>query len=160
MEKTPNKPAEKVSEKSLEKSLDKSLSKPLNEIQYIGLRIGYFRKLRNLTQAELAEKLSINKNYLSHIERGSMNKVVSLPLLIKISRALDVEFSLLVDLQGMNKPIYDIKNEFKEMKEILEQMKEFITEIDEMFKGMQHIDNELDEMLDQMDKLIEDVEDK
>jgi len=28
----------------------------LREIQYIGLRIAYFRKLRNLTQADLAEK--------------------------------------------------------------------------------------------------------
>ena len=70
----------------------------LKEIQYIGLRIAYFRKLRNLTQADLAEKVSINKNYLSHIESGSAHKVLSLPLLIRISKALDVELALLVDL--------------------------------------------------------------
>ncbi len=35
----------------------------LQEIQYIGLRIAYFRKLRNMTQADLADKVSINKNY-------------------------------------------------------------------------------------------------
>ena len=35
----------------------------LAEIQYIGLRIAYFRKLRNMTQADLAYKVSINKNY-------------------------------------------------------------------------------------------------
>ncbi len=42
----------------------------LKEVQYIGLRIAYFRKLRNLTQVDLANKVSINKNYLSHIEEG------------------------------------------------------------------------------------------
>ena len=48
----------------------------LEEIQYIGLRIAYFRKLRNMTQAELANKVSINENYLSHIESGSAHKVL------------------------------------------------------------------------------------
>ena len=56
------------------------------ELQCIGLRIAYFRRVRNLTQAELADKVGINKNYLSHIECGNTNKAISLPLLIHISR--------------------------------------------------------------------------
>ena len=81
----------------------------LREVQ-IGLRIAYFRKLRNLTQADLADKVSINKNYLSHIESGSANKVMSLPLLIRISKALDVELALLVDLSDLD----NSKNEVRE----------------------------------------------
>ena len=64
------------------------------EIKYIGLRIAYFRKMRNLTQADLADKVHINKNYLSHIESGSANKIISLPLLIDlvVSGKLPVNF--------------------------------------------------------------------
>ena len=56
------------------------------EIKYIGVRIAYFRKLRGMTQAELANKTHIHKNYLSHIESGSADKVISLPLLIEMSK--------------------------------------------------------------------------
>lgn len=31
-----------------------------DELQYIGLRISYFRKMRNMTQAQLAEKSAGN----------------------------------------------------------------------------------------------------
>ncbi|MBR6961237.1 helix-turn-helix transcriptional regulator [Candidatus Saccharibacteria bacterium] len=49
------------------------------ELQCIGLRIAYFRKLNNLTQADLAGMLHINKNYLSHLESGSTNKAYPCP---------------------------------------------------------------------------------
>ena len=93
------------------------------ELQCIGLRIAYFRKLKNLTQADLAGMLHINKNYLSHLESGSTNKAVSLPLLIKISRALDVELSVLVDLgdlhnSNLNAVVSDMRNTFEELKQL------------------------------------------
>ena len=78
------------------------------EMKCIGMRIAGFRKLRNMTQAELADKLNINKNYLSQIETGSRNKTISLPMLIRISRALDVELALLTDIDGIYKS--DLKN--------------------------------------------------
>lgn len=111
-----------------------------SELKCIGLRIAYFRKLKNITQADLAEQLSINKNYLSHIESGSANKAVSLPLLIRISKALDVDLSLLTDLSDLK------KNEFgefvRDMRQTFEEMKELNAELDEMLHFIDNLDSE------------------
>ena len=117
----------------------------LKEIQYIGLRIAYFRKLRNMTQADLANKVFINKNYLSHIESGSANKVLSLPLLIRISKALDVELSLLVDLSDLD----NSKNEVREQ----------ITVLQNMFQEMKRFDAELNDMMAQLNNTDYDIPD-
>lgn len=111
-----------------------------NELKCIGLRIAYFRKLKNITQAELAERLSINKNYLSHIESGSANKAVSLPLLIRISKALGVDLSLLTDLSdlsknGMTEFMQDMKRTFTEMQELN-------SELDSLMRQLNNLDNE------------------
>ena len=104
----------------------------LLEIQYIGLRIAYFRKLRNLTQADLAEKVHINKNYLSHIESGSANKVLSLPLLIRISKALDVELALLVDLSDLDNSKNEVREQITELRTMFEEIKQFNSELNDM----------------------------
>ena len=104
----------------------------LLEIQYIGLRIAYFRKLRNLTQADLADKVSINKNYLSHIESGSAHKVMSLPLLIRISKALDVELALLVDLSDLDNSKNEVREQITELRNMFEEMKQFNNELNDM----------------------------
>ena len=116
----------------------------LAEIRYIGLRIAYFRKLRHLTQAELAFKGSINKNYLSHIESGSANKVISLPLLIRISKALDVELSLLVDLSDLDNSKNEVRQQLDEMRSLFQEMKKFNAELDEMMNDMNRFDLEDD----------------
>lgn len=103
-----------------------------NELKCIGLRIAYFRKLKNMTQAALAERLSINKNYLSHIESGSANKAVSLPLLIRISKALDVELSLLTDLSDLK--TNELGDFVRDMRQIFEEMKELNSELDKMIE--------------------------
>ena len=112
----------------------------LREIQYIGLRIAYFRKLRNLTQADLAEKVSINKNYLSHIESGSANKVLSLPLLIRISKALDVELALLVDLSDLDKSKNEVREQITELRNMFEEMKQFNAELNDMMAQLNDTD--------------------
>ena len=112
------------------------------EIQYIGLRIAYFRKLKHLTQAEFANKISINKNYLSHIESGSANKVLSLPLLIKIAKALDVELALLVDLSDLDDSKNEIRQQLDEMKAMFEEMKKLNEELDKMMNDMNRFDLE------------------
>ena len=108
-----------------------------NELKCIGLRIAYFRKLKNITQAELAERLSINKNYLSHIESGSANKAVSLPLLIRISKALGVDLSLLTDLSDLSK----------------NGMVEFMQDMKRTFTEMQELNSELDSLMRQLNNL-------
>ena len=111
------------------------------EIKYIGLRISYFRKMRELTQAELADKVHINKNYLSHIESGSTDKVISLPLLIELSKALDIELSVLVDLNDLTESKKAVREQFQEMKSMFEQMKNFNAELDKMLADMDKADS-------------------
>ena len=108
------------------------------ELKCIGLRISYFRKLKNVTQAELADKLAINKNYLSHIESGSANKAISLPLLIRISKALDVELSLLTDLSDLNKN--ELGSFVRDMRQTFDEMKELNAELDKMLEQMNDYD--------------------
>ena len=112
----------------------------LREVQYIGLRIAYFRKLRNLTQADLADKVSINKNYLSHIESGSANKVLSLPLLIRISKALDVELALLVDLSDLDNSKNEVREQISELRSMFEEMKLFNAELNDMMTQLNDTD--------------------
>ena len=100
------------------------------------MRIAYFRKLRNLTQAQLAELVSINKNYLSHIESGSSYKVISLPLLIKISKALDVKLSILVNLEEIDSPKDEIRKELDEMKAIFTELKKLNEDLDKVMADM------------------------
>ena len=104
------------------------------ELKCIGLRIAYFRKLQNITQATLAEKLSINKKYLSHIESGSANKALSLPLLIRISKALNIELALLTDVSDLNKN--NAGKFLEEAKKAFDEMKELNLEIDKMIEEM------------------------
>ena len=108
------------------------------ELKCIGLRISYVRKLKNVTQAELADKLAINKNYLSHIESGSANKAVSLPLLIRISKALDVELSLLTALSDLNKN--ELGEFVRDMRQTFDEMKELNAELDKMMAQMDNFD--------------------
>ena len=115
----------------------------LQEIQYIGLRIAYFRKLRNLTQADLAEKVSINKNYLSHIESGSAHKVLSLPLLIRISKALDVELALLVDLSDFDNSKNEVREQITELRNMFEEMKQFNAELNDMMAQLNVTDYDI-----------------
>ena len=108
------------------------------EIRCIGMRIAGFRRLRNLTQEELAYKLNINKSYLSQIENASANKTISLPMLIRISRALDVELALLTDIDGIHDS--DLKNFWSDMKETFEGIKKLNDDIDKMLEQFEKAD--------------------
>lgn len=108
------------------------------EMRCIGMRIAGFRKLRNLTQEELAYKLNINKTYLSQIENASANKTISLPMLIRISRALDVELALLTDVDGVYKS--DLKNFWSDMKETFEEIKKLNDDMDKMLEQFERAD--------------------
>ena len=108
------------------------------EMRCIGMKIAGFRKLRNMTQAELADKLNINKSYLSQIENASANKIISLPMLIRISRALDVELALLTDIDGIHDS--DLKNFWSDMKETFEGIKKLNDDIDKMLEQFEKAD--------------------
>ena len=108
------------------------------ELRIIGMRIAAFRKMRNMTQTALADKLNINKNYLSHIENASAGKTVSLPMLIRISRALDVELALLTDVDDIYKS--DLKNFWSDMKETFEEIKKLNDDMDKMIEQFDKAD--------------------
>ena len=127
-----------------------------DEIQYIGLRIAYFRKMRNLTQAQLAELVSINKNYLSHIESGSTFKVISLPLLIRLAKALDVKLSILVDLEEIDSPKDEIRKELDEMRAIFNELKKLNEDLDKVMSDMDKAEQK--RIDDEFQKLMGDIE--
>jgi transcriptional regulator with XRE-family HTH domain len=55
----------------------------------LSLNIKRYRNSRNLSQADLAEKLNISVNFLSNIENG--NKWISPQTLVKFATALKIE---------------------------------------------------------------------
>lgn len=68
----------------------------------IGLNVAYFRKLRNLTQEELAEKAGISRSYLSAIEAPNIVKTFSLELLFDLADALNIEPCKLMEFKNIN----------------------------------------------------------
>ena len=56
----------------------------------IGLKIAYYRKLKALTQAQLAEKLNCGVSFIGQIEAPNIYKAISLDTLFRIAEALDV----------------------------------------------------------------------
>ena len=62
----------------------------------IGARIVFYRRLKHLTQAELAEKAGLSVSYLSRIERGVYVSGVPISTFIKIARAMDIKVSCLL----------------------------------------------------------------
>ena len=60
------------------------------EYMQIGLKIAYYRKLRGLTQEQLAEKVGKTTAFIGHIEAPNVSKGVSLDTLFDIAVVLDV----------------------------------------------------------------------
>lgn len=59
-------------------------------LKNIGFRIQFFRKMRNLSQEELAEHCSLSYSTISHIESSS-SYPFSMVALYRIAKALEVE---------------------------------------------------------------------
>lgn len=60
----------------------------------LGLRIRSRRLDKNVSQEELADKCGLHRTYIGSVERGERN--ISILNLNKISRALEVDISVLV----------------------------------------------------------------
>lgn len=60
------------------------------EYKKIGLKIAYYRKLKGLTQEELAEKIHVATNFIGMIEAPNIYKPISLYTLFRIANALDI----------------------------------------------------------------------
>jgi len=62
----------------------------ISEYRQIGLKVAYYRKLRGLTQEQLAEAIDKSPAFIGHVEAPNINKAISLDTLFDIAAALDV----------------------------------------------------------------------
>ena len=69
-----------------------------NSARYLDLyyAIRYYRKLRGLSQEQLAEKLDISRQHMAAIEAPNMNRGISLELLFSLANVLEIEPYLLL----------------------------------------------------------------
>ena len=55
----------------------------------IGLKVAYYRKLKGLTQEQLAERMNVDTSFIGQIEAPNVDKHISIDTLFRISQALD-----------------------------------------------------------------------
>ncbi len=97
----------------------------------IGTRIRKYRKLKNISQEELAEKIDISTTHMSHIETGSTK--LSLQVLVDIAQILEVSTDALIfektpkfKIQKIETILSDCnENEIAFITKIVETSKEF-----------------------------------
>lgn len=65
----------------------------------LGLNIAYYRKLKGLTQSELAEKVNLSRTHISNLEAPNMPTSISLEKLFDISDALGVKVGSFFDFR-------------------------------------------------------------
>jgi transcriptional regulator with XRE-family HTH domain len=65
---------------------------------FIGHRISELRKLKKLSQENLAFKADIDRTYISSIERGKRS--ISLAVAIKLSSALEINLLKLIEKEN------------------------------------------------------------
>jgi len=68
------------------------------KFKQIGGKVAYYRKLRELTQEQLAQKINISSSTLSKIERGMYNKNISILMLNNIAEGLGIKLVRLIEL--------------------------------------------------------------
>lgn len=56
----------------------------------VGLKVSYYRKLKSLTQEQLAEKLGCAVSFVGQIEAPNVYKGISLDTVFRIAQALDI----------------------------------------------------------------------
>lgn len=77
--------------------------KPQYELYYkqLGLNIAYYRKLRNLTQMDLAEFTNLSRTHISNIEAPNMQTHISLDTIFSIAEVLQIPAKELLDFRIM-----------------------------------------------------------
>ncbi len=73
--------------------------KRINEFRLLGLTIAYYRKLRGLTQAELAEATNLSRTHISNIKAPNGKTSISLNKLFDIADVLEVPVKDLFDFR-------------------------------------------------------------
>lgn len=68
-----------------------------NRFTKIGLNISYYRRLRGLSQEQLAEAADISRQWLGQVEAPGLVSPLSIETLFCIADALEVEPAALLD---------------------------------------------------------------
>lgn len=63
----------------------------------MGLKIAYYRKLKNLSQEQPAEKAELGASFIGQIEAPNTYKSFSFDTLFRIAKALDIPPSKILD---------------------------------------------------------------
>ncbi len=69
--------------------------------EQIGAKVAYYRRLTGFSQAELAEKIHVNKSVLSRIERGKYNDNIPLILLLDIADIMQVDVATFITFNDL-----------------------------------------------------------
>lgn len=65
----------------------------------VGFNISLQRKLKHLSQIELAEKVGISRTHISNIEAPNMNTNISLEVIFNIADALEIPVSAIFNFE-------------------------------------------------------------
>ena len=72
-----------------------------NQYRQLGLTIAYYRKLRGLTQMQLAEYANLSRTHISNLEAPNMPTSISLEKLFDISDILEVPIKCLFEFREL-----------------------------------------------------------
>ncbi len=78
--------------------LNKSENKHYDKYRRMGLNIALQRKLKKMTQADLAEAINISRTHMSNIEAPNMITAVSLEVIFNISDVLQITPDVLLKM--------------------------------------------------------------
>lgn len=70
-----------------------------NQYRQLGLTIAYYRKLRGLTQLQLAEYTNLSRTHISNLKAPNMPTSISLESLFDIADILEVPIGKLFELR-------------------------------------------------------------
>ena len=73
----------------------------LERYRKLGLKISYYRKLKGLTQGQLASLVGLSRTHISNIEAPNIKTSISLDSLLDIAEVLGIPVKDLFDFRGI-----------------------------------------------------------
>ena len=71
----------------------------LDKYNRLGLKISYYRKVKGMTQEQLAEELGKSLSFIGAVEAPNIDRTISLDTLFDISDVLEIPASKLLDTE-------------------------------------------------------------
>lgn len=71
----------------------------LDKYKRLGLKISYYRKVKGMTQEQLAEELGKSLSFIGAVEAPNIDRTITLDTLFDISDVLEIPASKLLDTE-------------------------------------------------------------